>query len=198
MSRGITKTSLVLGLALVLVAGVFFGYFLKPSAPSEDHLAAIKSQSVPEQRDAWIEVADSIRGTLAMEGKYDCCLEDPCWYCIQKTPGHGEGAECTCGQDILNGEHPCGECIGEILEGHGLPELKPYYAKAIAHKVGEQHLEHLEEIINDIVSRRIMKLQFLTMPGCHSCAEVKKIIEEIKPDFPDLEVEEMDMASEDS
>jgi glutaredoxin len=31
------------------------------------------------------------------------------------------------------------------------------------------------------------------MPGCHSCAEVKKIIEEIKPDFPDLEVEEIDM-----
>jgi len=39
------------------------------------------------------------------------------------------------------------------------------------------------------------KLQFLTMPGCHSCAEVKKIIEEIKPDFPDLEIEEIDMTT---
>lgn len=146
---GIAKMSLVLGLALVLIAGVFLGYFIK-SAPSEDPLVTIKSLSVPEQRDVWIEVANNIRGTLAAEGKYDCCLEKPCWYCIQKTPGHGEGAECTCRQDILAGRHPCGECIGEILEGHGLPELKPYYAKAIAHKVGEQHLEHLQEIIDDM------------------------------------------------
>lgn len=144
------KTSLISGLALVLVAGMAFGYFIKPSEPSEDHLGAIKSQSVPGQRDAWIEVANSIRGTLAMEGKYDCCLEKPCWYCIQKTPGHGEGAECTCRQDILNGLHPCGECIGEILEGHGLAELKPYYAKAIAHKVGIGHESHLQEIIDDM------------------------------------------------
>lgn len=41
-----------------------------------------------------------------------------------------------------------------------------------------------------------MKLQFLTMLGCHTCAGVKKIIEEIKPDFPGLEIEEIDIASE--
>lgn len=40
-----------------------------------------------------------------------------------------------------------------------------------------------------------MKLQFLTTPGCHSCAEVKKIIDEIKPNFPELEVEEIDMTT---
>ena len=147
---GVAKSSLVLGLALVLVAGMSIGYFVKPSAPSEDHLAMIKNKSITEQREAWIGIADSIRGELAMEGKYDCCLDKPCWYCIQKTPGHGEGAECTCRQDILNGEHPCGECIGEILEGHGLTELKPYYAKAIAHKVGAQHESHLQEIIDDM------------------------------------------------
>jgi len=146
----ITKSSLILGLALVLIAGMAFGYFIKPSAPSEDHLAMIKKMGIDGQREAWIGIADNIRGKLAMEGKYDCCLEDPCWYCIQKTPKHGEGAECTCRQDILNGENPCGECIGEILEGHGLAELKPYYAKAIAYKVGSQHEAHLQEIIDDI------------------------------------------------
>lgn len=40
-----------------------------------------------------------------------------------------------------------------------------------------------------------MKLQFLTMPDCHTCAKVKKIIEEVKPDFPDLEVEEIDITT---
>lgn len=40
-----------------------------------------------------------------------------------------------------------------------------------------------------------MKLQLLTSPGCHICEEVKKILEEIKPDFPALEVEEVDMTT---
>lgn len=40
-----------------------------------------------------------------------------------------------------------------------------------------------------------MKLQFITMPGCHTCAKVKKTIEEIKPNFPDLEIEEVDMTA---
>ena len=139
----ITKSSLILGLALVLIAGMFIGYFIKPSAPSEDHLAMIKKMGVAKEREAWMEIADNIRAKLAMEGKYDCCLIKPCSYCIEE-------GECTCRQDILNGEHPCGECIGEILEGQGLAELKPYYAKAIAHKVGAEHESHLQEIIDDI------------------------------------------------
>lgn len=145
----LARSSLTLGVVLVLVAGGFIGYFVKPSQ-SGDHLAMMKNQSVAEQREDWMAMADNIRGKLAMEGKYDCCLEEPCWYCIQKTPGHGEGAECTCRQDILAGLHPCGECIGEILEGHGLAELKPYYAKAIAHKVGAKHEGHLQQIIDDM------------------------------------------------
>lgn len=147
-----TKKNLILGLALILIAGMSFGYFIKPLAPSEDHLAMIKDKSITEQREDWMAIADNIRAELAKQGKYDCCLVKPCWYCIQKTPGHGEGAECTCRQDILAGLHPCGECIGEILEGHGLVELKSYYAKAIAHKVGVEHEGHLQEIINDMYS----------------------------------------------
>lgn len=146
----IPKLSLILGLSLVLIAGMTLGNFIKPAAAPEDHLAMIKNRSIAEQREDWMALSDNIRGKLAMEGKYDCCLDDPCWYCVQKTPGHGEGAECTCRQDILDGVHPCGECIGEILEGHGLVELKPYYAKAIAHKVGSQHEGHLQEIIDDM------------------------------------------------
>ncbi|HDZ54105.1 MAG TPA: thioredoxin family protein [Candidatus Nealsonbacteria bacterium] len=39
------------------------------------------------------------------------------------------------------------------------------------------------------------KLQFLTMSGCHNCAKVKKTIEEIKLDFPSLEIEEVDITT---
>ena len=39
------------------------------------------------------------------------------------------------------------------------------------------------------------KLQLLTMSGCHTCAEDKKTIEEIQPEFPDLEIEEVDITT---
>ena len=38
------------------------------------------------------------------------------------------------------------------------------------------------------------KIKFLTMVGCHNCEAVKKIFDEIMPDFKDVvEVEEIDM-----
>ncbi len=40
------------------------------------------------------------------------------------------------------------------------------------------------------------KIQFLTMPGCHSCEAVKKIFDEIMPEFSEkVEVEEIDMTT---
>lgn len=39
------------------------------------------------------------------------------------------------------------------------------------------------------------KLQFLTMPDCHICEEVKEVLAEIKPDFPGLEIKEIDMTT---
>lgn len=41
----------------------------------------------------------------------------------------------------------------------------------------------------------MIKLQLLTSEGCVHCAEVKRILEEIKPDFPNLEVTEIDMVT---
>lgn len=145
------KKNIWLGLALVFVAGLLIGYFVHSKRvltiiPTE-HIEAIKASGIEAQRVAWINISDNIRGKLAAEGKYNCCLKRPCFYCIWKSPGHGEGATCECVKDILRGEHPCGECIGEILEGHGVPELAPYFAKAIANKVGKQHLDHLKSII---------------------------------------------------
>lgn len=145
----LSRVSYVSVLTLLLVA-VPLGVFGLASASAETatkaQVEAIESLSVSERREIWIEVANNIRGEVA----YHCCLEDACWYCIQKTPGHGEGAKCECLQDVLNAENPCGECIGEIMEGHGLPALKPYFAAAIAEKVGMQHLEPLEKIIEDM------------------------------------------------
>lgn len=79
---------------------------------------------------------------LISKGEYKCCLETPCTYCLVK---HEDS--CDCLDDLMVGVHPCGECIGEILEGHGNPLLSEYFATAIAEKVGEQHIDTLKQII---------------------------------------------------
>jgi len=118
----------------------------------DDHQAhnmSMDNMSMEEHREHFIAQKGEIIGTLIAEGNYACCLEKPCTYCIEKSPKHGEGATCTCLEDVVNGVHPCGECIGEILEGHGNKFLASYFAKAIAEEVGEQHLETLEQIISE-------------------------------------------------
>lgn len=148
----IEKNKLWVGVAFVLVAGLMMGFFAHtlsmPATPGSE--IAFADKSIEEKRLEFISEKNIIIAEMQSKGMYRCCLEKPCTYCIEKTPGHGEGAICTCAQDILKGEHPCGECIGEILEGHGVPELARYYAKAISHKVGEQHSEHLKSIIADM------------------------------------------------
>ncbi|MAE42818.1 hypothetical protein CMO93_03530 [Candidatus Woesearchaeota archaeon] len=128
-------------LFIAFILGVFFGYFLIPEKKHE--------MNMEEMRNSFISLKNSIQKENLQNHKYRCCLEKPCVYCIEKTPGHGEGSICDCLSDIINGVHPCGECIGEILEGHGNPYLAEYFAKAIAEKVGEEHLDTLKEIISE-------------------------------------------------
>lgn len=40
------------------------------------------------------------------------------------------------------------------------------------------------------------KILFLTMMNCHNCAAAKKIFDEVMPDFANVEVTEVDIASE--
>lgn len=43
----------------------------------------------------------------------------------------------------------------------------------------------------------MIKIQELSTPGCSHCAEAKKILEgEIKPQFPEVEIEYIDMMTE--
>lgn len=42
----------------------------------------------------------------------------------------------------------------------------------------------------------MIKIKFLTMPGCHNCEAAKKIFDEIMPEFKDkVEVEKFDMTT---
>lgn len=134
-----------LGLVILgLVIGLTFGF----SGVLTNNMS-MNMDNMPHHRESFISQRDSIMGKMMAHGEYACCLKKPCTYCIEKTPGHGEGASCHCLEDIVNGKHPCGECIGEILEGHGNPLLAEYFAQAIAEEVGDQHLGTLQQIISE-------------------------------------------------
>ena len=129
--------------------GLIVGLLVYPYAFRDRMMHDHSNMHVSEHRDELISHKVAIQNNLISSGDYACCLAQPCTYCIEKTPGHGEGASCSCLDDVVNGLHPCGECIGEIMEGHGNPFLAKYFAKAIAEEVGEQHIDTLREIIED-------------------------------------------------
>ncbi len=41
----------------------------------------------------------------------------------------------------------------------------------------------------------MMQVKILSTPACGECAKAKKILEELKPQYPELAVEEVDMAT---
>ena len=69
----------------------------------------------------------------------------PCSYCIGDAHDGRKG--CYCLENIMNGKSPCGECVGEILEGNGNKFLAPYFAKAISENTG--HEETVKQIISE-------------------------------------------------
>jgi hypothetical protein len=105
--------------------------------------------SMERQRAHFLEYRQKMVSKMIIDKNYACCLTNPCTYCIEKTPEHGEGATCNCLADVVNGRHPCGECIGEILEGHGNHFLAKFFARAIAEEVGNQYYTPLTGIIED-------------------------------------------------
>ena len=144
-------------LSLVLIVGVIMlivGMYLSTgnfsSSNNIGNMHTISSMSnMDEHRDHFLTHRDSMVKEMLEHGDYRCCLKTPCTYCIEKTPGHGEGASCDCLADIVAGVHPCGECIGEILEGHGNQYLAEYFAVAIGEEVGEKYTDTLRSIISD-------------------------------------------------
>lgn len=41
----------------------------------------------------------------------------------------------------------------------------------------------------------MIKIQFITSPGCVECARAKKIFEELGPQYPQMQIEEIDITT---
>ncbi len=86
---------------------------------------------------------------LVAAGRYRCCLNEPCSYCFSDEDHQEREKVCDCLDRIAVGKHPCGECIGEILEGEGNPLVAEYFAVAIAEEIGQEYLDVLRKIVAD-------------------------------------------------
>lgn len=134
---------------ILLIVGIIAGYLITANSPSINHNDTFEKKNMNEKREEFISEKNTIIEKQIAKGDYACCLETPCTYCIEKDPKHGAGAKCTCLEDVVNGVHPCGECIGEIMEGHGNKFLPKFFARAIAEEVGEQHIDALKKIMSE-------------------------------------------------
>lgn len=38
----------------------------------------------------------------------------------------------------------------------------------------------------------MINIQFVTVPGCHECAKAKEVFEQLKPRYPQMQIEEID------
>ncbi len=102
-----------------------------------------------ENNIAIIDEQKSSISTLLEDGRYRCCMKEPCSRCFAKKENHAKEGVCDCLDDIMEGKHPCGECLGEILEGEGNPLIAKYFATSIAEKLGEEHLGSIRQIISE-------------------------------------------------
>ncbi len=93
------------------------------------------------------ELKDRQIASLIDADRYKCCLEEPCGYCLFKNKGQ-DGLVCDCLKDVMEGEAPCGECVGEILEGEGNPLLAAYFSKALIEEFGEANRQLIDSLVN--------------------------------------------------
>jgi len=147
MNLSMKKAFLFFGIAgLSLMVGILGAVsFLKPDMSDIDH-GDMEKYSAKYNKEVIVEKNEGVKKLLA-EGRYKCCILKPCSYCFSDPEHQDEDLVCDCLEDLMNGKSPCGECLGEILEGNGNPLIAEYFAVAIAEKLGEQYTEMLKQII---------------------------------------------------
>lgn len=128
---------LILGLFALLFLFVYMdiSYALKDTASKQHYI---------------IEKQEELKLSLIEQGRYKCCLEKPCSYCLEHTE---KQLVCDCLEDVMEGKAPCGECIGEILEGEGNHLIKEYFAASLAEELGEESREVLDAIVEEKYSK---------------------------------------------
>jgi hypothetical protein len=80
---------------IFVILGFFFGRYWGVNMIHKQHMSEHHMDGI-DDREMYLGIKNQMVGDMTSEGNYRCCLEKPCVYCIEKTPGHGEGATCSC------------------------------------------------------------------------------------------------------
>ncbi len=139
------KRALAFMLGVLLGAGAFY----VPLSLSTKQVLHTQSDRVAYYKAIGTETQQGIAQLIA-EGRYKCCLESPCAYCFTDTEHQDRQMVCNCVDDIVNGKAPCGECLGEILEGEGNELLAEYFAQSIADELGAESLPLLRQYVEEV------------------------------------------------
>lgn len=71
---------------------------------------------------------DEAKKELAQDGKYNCCIKDPCDRCAL------DHQSCTCGDDVKEGKAVCPDCYAGWQRGDGIvPGVKASNVKGAFH-----------------------------------------------------------------
>jgi hypothetical protein len=142
--RRLRPVHLLAGLGLIGL-GLTVGWALSPAMA----LARFGWMSPSAQHHHMVAMRDEMWHEMLPDGDYACCLHKPCSSCAMLDPHHGEGSACTCLDDVMNGRHPCGECVGGIIGGRGNPFLAKYFARSLADGQPGPYYEALKQIVAD-------------------------------------------------
>lgn len=89
----------------------------EPQKPQQQEFSQAAVEKTPEAllSEAKKNLAEA-KSLLAQNGKYACCLKEPCNMCAL------EEGECDCYTDLEKGEHVCTECYAGWQQNKGASE----------------------------------------------------------------------------
>ena len=103
---------------LLLVLPTLFACTREDETPRQESATQTTIvQGTPEQELQMLRSdIQSLKVELTQNGKYSCCIQDACNYCLLH-----EG-ECPCLDELESGRHVCVECYAGWQQGKGVAE----------------------------------------------------------------------------
>lgn len=96
------------------VIGLSCGQGDRQPAPKDKQAIKTETQTAAALIVEAKEKLAAAKAKLAQEGKYDCCIGDPCNHCALME------SSCACADEVKQGEAVCNECYAGWQEGKGV------------------------------------------------------------------------------
>lgn len=103
-----------------LVLVFILGFISFSTISSAQEKRTTQKTSAVEKIKTAKKLLQEAKSELTRQGKYDCCIEEPCNQCAL------EHQSCPCHKDLKNGKPVCPDCYGGWQRGEGKDkDIKP-------------------------------------------------------------------------